>query len=98
MLNELGSVASACMANLFWLRDGTMFTPALTTGCLAGTTRGFVLERMECREVEAAIESLEAAEAIFLTSAGLGVKSVSEFNGRHLPATSHPITSLIGQN
>ena len=98
LLNENGSVASACMANLFWLRGGTLFTPALETGCLPGTTREFVLEKMDCREVESGIESLQTAEAIFLTSAGLGVRSVSEFDARKLPLNHHPILTLIGEN
>jgi branched-subunit amino acid aminotransferase/4-amino-4-deoxychorismate lyase len=98
MLNESGSVTSACMANLFWLQGGTLFTPILSTGCLPGTTREFVLEEIECSEVEAGIDSLETADAIFLTSAGLGVKSVSDFNGRKLPGTSHPILTLIREN
>ncbi len=93
-LNERGHVTSACMANVLWEKDGELFTPALSTGCLAGTTREHVLENTGCREVEADIAEIEAAEAIFLTSAGLGIVRVHEFDGRKLFGGTHPIRSL----
>ncbi len=94
-VNENGKVTSGCMANVFWLKDDVLFTPSLATGCLAGTTREFVLENLECREVEAGIEDLDSADAIYLTSAGIGVISVGDCNGRKLANTPHSITQLI---
>ena len=82
MLNERGEVTSAVMANVFWLKDDVLYTPSLKTGCLPGTTREFVLENLECREVEETVDRLHSADAIFLTSAGLGVFQVTEFDGR----------------
>ena len=43
-INERDEIVSACMANIFWLKEGEIFTPNLNTGCLAGTTREFVLD------------------------------------------------------
>lgn len=94
-VNELGSVTCAAMANIFWSKDDQLFTPSLTTGCLAGTTREYVLENFVCREVEAEIDVLVEADAIFLTSAGIGVGQVSEFDGRELSQQLHPITKLL---
>ncbi|MEP7213025.1 MAG: aminotransferase class IV [Acidobacteriota bacterium] len=93
--DELGNAASACMANIFWVKGGELFTPSLSTGCIAGTTREFVLENLECTEAEIGIGSLRNAEAVFLTSAGIGIQSVMEFDGRQLPESMHPITTLI---
>ena len=83
-LNERGEVASACLANIFWETDGRLFTPSLRTGCVAGTMREAVLERTDCIETEADVEVLEAADAIYLSSAGIGFVAVDEFNGRSL--------------
>ena len=94
-VNENGKVTSGCMANVFWLKDDVLFTPSLATGCLPGTTREFVLENLECREVEAGIEELDTADAIYLTSAGLGVTSVAEFDSHRFSPTDHPITRLL---
>jgi branched-chain amino acid aminotransferase len=94
-LNENGHITSASMANVFWLKNGRLFTPALSTGCLPGTTREFVLENIECEEVEAGIGELETADAIFLTSAGLGVVVVAEFDAEQLETSDHPILELL---
>lgn len=94
-LNERGFVTSACMANVFWLAGGELFTPGLSTGCLAGTTREFVMGNVDCREVEVGIEALADAEAIFLTSAGIGVQRVAEFEGKRLEMVDHPILHLL---
>jgi branched-subunit amino acid aminotransferase/4-amino-4-deoxychorismate lyase len=94
-LNERGEVVGACMANVFWLKDGNLCTPSLKTGCLPGTTREFILENMECREVNDLYDQIHRAEAIFLTSAGLGVAWVSELKDKKLTAINHPILALI---
>jgi branched-subunit amino acid aminotransferase/4-amino-4-deoxychorismate lyase len=94
-LNERGEIASATMANVFWLKDDVLFTPSLKTGCLPGTTREFVLENLKCREVEADLEALQNADAVFLTSAGLGVVRVAVFDERSLPDVNHPIVNLV---
>jgi branched-chain amino acid aminotransferase len=94
-MNERGEVSSACMANVFWLRNGKLFTPSLQTGCLAGTTREFILENIDCDEIEVRIEELQTANEIFLTSAGIGVVQVAEFEGRKLQRNEHAITKLV---
>lgn len=97
-INERAEVTSAAMANVFWLKDGVLYTPSLATGCLAGTTREFILENLDCREVEAGIEELSSADAIYLTSAGLGIVAVDEFERCKLPKPPHQITKLLTLN
>lgn len=84
-LNERGELASAAMANLFWVTDGTIHTPALSTGALNGTTRARVItlaQELSVPLVEGVYElsHLGAADEIFLTSAGLGVSIVTTFD------------------
>ena len=74
-LNEKGEVVSASMANIFWIKSGKIFTPAPETGCLAGTTREFLIENFTVRETRSKIQSLIEADEIFLTSAGLGIRA-----------------------
>jgi branched-chain amino acid aminotransferase len=84
-LNERGEVVSATMANIFWVTDGTLHTPALTTGALTGTTRACVIElagTLSIPLVEGVYElsHLGDADEIFLTSAGRGVSIVTTFD------------------
>jgi len=94
-LNERDEITSATMANVFWLKDNVLHTPSLTTGCLPGTTREFVMENLGCREVEKPVDDLQQADAIFLTSAGLGVVRAAEFEGRKLMPVDHPILHVL---
>jgi branched-chain amino acid aminotransferase len=93
--NERGEIASAAMANVFWLNGGKLYTPSLKTGCLPGTTREFILENLECREIDAGIGELQKANEIFLTSAGIGVVQVAEFEGRPLNRQPHNALKLL---
>lgn len=94
-LNERGEIASACMANLFWLKDERLYTPSLKTGCLAGTTREFVMEDLECIEVEAGVETLDQVDAIFLTSAGMGVVQAAIYDGKVLRRVHRPMIAIM---
>lgn len=79
-INERGEIVSACMANIFWQKNEKLFTPSEKTGCLAGTTREFILEKREVFEVEENLETLQNAEAIFLTSTGIGIAQIKGEN------------------
>ena len=85
MLNERGEVVSATVANLFWVTAGSIHTPALSTGALAGTTRARVIElagELSVPLVEGVydLSDLGDADEIFLTSAGQGVGIVTTFD------------------
>lgn len=84
-LNERGEITSACLANIFWLKDQKIYTPNLETGCLAGTTREFLLENFEIFEVQKTLAELEKSEGIFLTSSGIGLLRVRNFGKKKLP-------------
>jgi branched-subunit amino acid aminotransferase/4-amino-4-deoxychorismate lyase len=84
-LNERGAVVSCAMANIFWAINGTVHTPALSTGALAGTTRETVIElarEMSIPLIEGVYElpALADADEIFITSAGRGVALVTTFD------------------
>ena len=84
-LNERGEIVSATMANIFWVSDGTIHTPAITTGALAGITRAHIIKlsaELSLPLVEGVYEvaQLSDADEIFLTSAGLGVGIVTTFD------------------
>lgn len=94
-VNERGEITSGCMSNVFWLKAGKLYTPSLATGCLEGTTREFILENIDCEEVNAGLKTLNTADEIFLTSAGIGVVQVAEIDGRRLGKRPNPIMELL---
>jgi aminodeoxychorismate lyase len=93
MLNERGEIVSATMANIFWVRDGTAYTPALSTGAVAGVTRATVLKLAQKHFIPAVegvyeLADLTEADEIFLTSASLGVAAVTTFDFRQYSVVS----------
>ncbi len=93
LLNERGEIVSATMANLFWVRDGTLLTPALSTGATAGITRAAVIslaEKLFIPIIEGTFElsDLVDAEEIFLTSSSIDVALVTTFDFRRYSASS----------
>jgi branched-subunit amino acid aminotransferase/4-amino-4-deoxychorismate lyase len=93
MLNERGEIVAATMANIFWFKEGTLHTPALSTGAIAGITRAVVIELAEKKfipVIEGVYELADITDAdeIFLTSASYGVALVTTFDFRHYSAGS----------
>lgn len=73
MLNHDGEVAEGAGSNVFLVRDGTLVTPPLSAGILAGITRAVVLERARAlgvavREETVHVAALRAADEVFITS------------------------------
>ncbi|MBO9707054.1 MAG: aminotransferase class IV [Caulobacter sp.] len=100
MVNNRGELACAGAANLFWIADGRLFTPALDCGVLAGIARARVLAlaaawNVPAIEVAVGAQALRAAQAVFLTNSLIGARPVSRLDGRTL--ASHPLVERLGQ-
>jgi len=64
--NAAGEVTEATTANIVVLRDGRRITPPVECGLLAGTFRGWLLERGEIEEGVVRLEDLPHCDAIWL--------------------------------
>jgi branched-chain amino acid aminotransferase len=98
LLNQEGFLAEGASTNVFLARGGTILTPPLSTGILAGITREVVLELLPglgipFREEPLHLDDLLAADEAFMTSTTrevVPVKQVDETpigNGRPGPLT-----------
>lgn len=70
LCNQQQELCETSSGNLFWLKAGTLYTPALTCGVLNGATRHAVmrLSPYPVEESQTSIETLHSAEAIFITN------------------------------
>ncbi len=99
-LNERGEIVSATMANLFWVKEGKVYTPTLSTGALAGVTRAAVIDLAGKHFIpllEGIYELADLTEAaeIFLTSASLGVAIVTTFDFRQYSVAPESIVTRL---
>ena len=101
MLNNRGEVACAAVANLFWLQDGVLYTPALDCGVLAGVMRAALVERARAsgwavEEAKAPRSALDKIEALFLTNSLVGLRPVSALDGKPAPqADLAPLSAML---
>lgn len=82
-------------SNIFVGRDGQLCTPPLDSGCLAGITRGLVLETHGATEVDLPLSDFDATvlDEAFITSAIRGVQAVASIDGVPLPNCPGPLTA-----
>jgi branched-chain amino acid aminotransferase len=100
LLNERGEVAECTAANVFCAKGGRVFTPPLSSGCLAGITREVVMEIAPCEGI--AIEEralfpgdLYSADEVFISSTNRSMLNVSEIAGRKISIPSEPFARKL---
>lgn len=74
--NTDGNIACGATSNIFIEEKGTLITPPLSDGVLAGVTRRKLIEESDVREESISIERLQAADKIYLTNSFIGLRSV----------------------
>jgi branched-chain amino acid aminotransferase len=81
VLNSNNAIADSCRANVFLIKNGALFTPALHQGCVNGIMRRFVIDW--CKKNGFVVHQEEITEAdmmnadeVFLTNAIQGIRWV----------------------
>ena len=82
-LNEREQLTECVTSNLFFMKDGTLHTPAIETGILSGVTRRFVIELaieqgLHVSEGFYSFEQLITADEVFVTNSIQEIVAVSE--------------------
>jgi branched-chain amino acid aminotransferase len=68
--NTGGNVIESTIANVFWIKDGRVYTPPLTQGCVAGVMRRHLMQMITgVTEKPLTREALNGADEVFLTNA-----------------------------
>ncbi|WP_203363937.1 aminodeoxychorismate lyase [Bacillus sp. REN10] len=102
-LTKEGYVAEGVVSNIFWVKAGTLFTPALETGILNGITRMFLLKRakeLKIPFVEGlySFAELLTADEIFLTNSIQEIAPVHLLEGKAFPGKKGKLTKLLYQD
>jgi branched-chain amino acid aminotransferase len=90
--NTAGNLCEGTGTNVFVVTGGRLITPPLSAGCLAGITRGLVLEWAGAAEEDLPVSALANADEAFLTGTTRDVQPVRRVNGSVLPAVPGPVT------
>jgi aminodeoxychorismate lyase len=100
LVNTDGFAVEGASSNLFWIEHGTVCTPPLASGILAGITRQVVPElcaklKLPFQESNIRPEGLAQADAVFLSLSSHGIVEVSSLDGVPLHTGIH--VTLLSQ-
>lgn len=101
ILNSVGSVAEAAVANVFAFRRGKLLTPPATDGALEGVTRGCVIELAAGLGIPAEERSLTrmdllSADEVLLSGTGARVVGVRSLDGAEIGVRAPgPVTEKL---
>lgn len=102
MLTTEGYISETTVANIFWIRDTQIFTPAEGCDLLPGITRRTVMDLvgrhpdLRLQEGMYPVDEIDAAEAVFICNSVREVLAVREIDGRHYD-TDHPVLTELKQ-
>lgn len=85
ILNQQGFLCETISSNVFLVYKGTLYTPALSEGCVAGVMRQVVMDiskknKLPLIEAQINPEILNEADEVFITNAVKGIQWVMGFN------------------
>jgi branched-chain amino acid aminotransferase len=92
--NTRGVLCEGTGSNIFYVLDGQVVTPTLSSGCLAGVTRALVIEWCDVVESDGPMEVLQQADEVFLAGTTRDVQPVHRVDERDLGAAG-PLTQQV---
>ncbi len=89
-----GALSEGTGSNLFVAVNGGLHTPSLATACLAGVTRGLIIEALGdvVERDDLSVNDLRGTTEAFVTSATRGVQPVELVDGAPLASCPGPLT------
>jgi len=92
VMNTHERIADASIANIFLIKEGKLYTPPLSEGCVNGVMRRYLLEEYNGKESVITIEDMSHADEVCLTNAVYGIRWVKQFRNK---IYEHYVTSKI---
>ena len=86
VLNTAGHLCDSTIANIFIIKDHTVFTPSLNEGCVAGVTRKLLIKYLQSInfaivEKSLTVAELLSADEVFLTNSMYNIRWAQRVDG-----------------
>jgi 4-amino-4-deoxychorismate lyase len=99
-LTEDGFLAEGVVSNIFWVKEGILYTPSIDTGILNGITRQFIITlaescNMTVREGRYREEELHFADEVFVTNSIQEIVPINKISSRVFPGKEGEQTSKL---
>lgn len=91
LLNTEGRLCDTCIANIFLVKNGRVYTPLLSEGCVAGVMRKQIIEQLTGNgnkpvETELSVNDLLTADEVFLSNSIYNMRWVQSFGDKKYTA------------
>ncbi|MED3728191.1 aminodeoxychorismate lyase [Priestia filamentosa] len=99
-LTEDGDIAEGIVSNLFFVKNGAVYTPSLKTGILGGVTRQFVMALLTSLSIPVhegffSLEKLLESDEIFMTNSIQEIFSISNIGDRRYHYGDSSLASVL---
>ncbi|MBU3127631.1 aminotransferase class IV [Clostridium tagluense] len=86
-LNTEGFISEGTVSNIFFVKNGIIFTPKIKCGLLPGIIRDFIIQNslpmgFEIQEGEFTYDELIKAEGIFITNSIMGIMKINKIENK----------------
>jgi branched-chain amino acid aminotransferase len=92
ILNSEGNICDSTIANVFYVKDETIYTPALTQGCVAGVMRKFLIDKIRTlnfavHETVVTKNDILNADEVFLSNSIYNIRWVAGLENKRFTNT-----------
>lgn len=99
-LTESGAVSEGITSNIFFVKNGDLFTPSESCGCLNGITSQFVQHAavnlgMDVYQGAFPLGKAQRADEIFLTNSIQEIVALTDWDEYHYPGASGAVTEAL---
>ena len=77
-LNTKGQICEGTVSNIFFVRDGRIYTPAIDSGLLPGTVREYICESEAVTQTVIFPDELSSYQECFVTNSLMGIMPVRQ--------------------
>ena len=100
ILNNRGYVTEGSRSNVFLVKEGSLFTPSLDCGCLAGITRMAIFDlarryHIKICEGNFTTQDLYSADEVFLTNSLMGIMPLASLGQKKVGNKTRTLTLFL---
>lgn len=97
LLREDGLICECSSGNIFWVKDGELYTPALECGILPGTIRDAVirLSPYPVHQGQFTLDEMAQADEVFLTNVTWGILPIAGLSPQNLSWKKGDISATL---
>lgn len=81
-LNTQGAISEGATTNIFFVKQGQIYTPQIACGLLPGIIRSYVMEKVAVKEAIIYPKDILEFDQCFLTNALMGIMPVKQFENK----------------